>query len=327
MLKIFNQKFFWFLFLLPLFSACENLKSEETSWNNNPITIHTLSLFNQHLKTMDSVTESWSGDWFFRRKRLSLVNQEIVKTVPNLILFQEMMKKTGNPFDSDSSILERSSLAYYDAFLDEYKLHRETGEKELSGSYLRFDIGIETSHLEKRLMWDLGKSGYLTYQKILTQGIPLYLFNVNMPREDKNPLKSLFFIKRQIQKSLKNETICYNHIVVGGFFNPNLKESDLKDFLFSLNLVDTGIACPSNELCFTQAPSNPVFNSSSLLNEFKRPDRIFVHNSTKVLSSHVVYKKVHTTPINFKRKYKLHSLNPSLRYGWQTEVQFASCYK
>ena len=327
MLNLLFKKNSALLSFLLFFSSCNSLKLEPDTWNKFPITIHSLSLFNQQIDTMERVTESWRGDWFLRRKRLSLVNEEIVKTVPNIILFQEMMKKTGNPFDSDSSILERSSLENYDSFLDEYKLHKATGEKEFSGSYLRFDIGIEMSHLEKRLMWDLGNSGYLTFQKILIQGVPLYIFNINMPREDHNPLQSLFFIKSQIQKALKNEEKCYNNIVVGGYFNPKIRDKDLNDFLLSLNLIDTVVACSSSEPCFTQAPSNPLFNSSSLVNEFKRADRIFVHNSTKILSSHVVYKKTHKAPLNFKQKYKLHNLNPSLRFGWETEVQFSKCYK
>ena len=114
---------------------------------------------------MENIPNSWQSDWFFRRKRLSLINQEISKTIPNIILFQEMMKKTGNAYDSDSSILERSSLAYYESFLDRYKTHKKSQEEELAGSYLRFDIGMESAYLEKRLMWDLGKSGYLVYQK------------------------------------------------------------------------------------------------------------------------------------------------------------------
>lgn len=270
---------------------------------------------------------SWSGDWFLRRKRLYFINNEITKTIPHILFFQEMLAKKGDSYDSDFSILERSSLAYYEPFLAEYKTHTETEEIELAGTYLRLETGTEDVSLEKSLMWDLGETGYLIYQKIVLHGKPLYLFNINMPKEEENWRKSFVFIKKQMKRSLRTEKSCYNNIIVAGYFNEPPRSDGLKDLMRSFNLKDTSESvCKQREnLCFTKNPSNPILNSSSLINEFKKSEKILVHKSTQLYNAKLVYNQNYPSLPDFKSKYKLHSLAPSLRYGWQAEIKLAPC--
>lgn len=248
--------------------------------------------------------------------------------MPNVILFQEMLAKSSSPSDSDASILEKSSLAYFDEFITDYKKHRDTEEIEQAGTYLRVE-GSETEEiiLGHELMWDIGKTGYLLYQKIFIKEDPFYIFNIKLPRENKNPERLYAFLKRTMTRALDGENRCYNYILLAGFFGDFDNSPQLQQLARDFNLTDTGAKLCEVESheCYTESSANPVLNSSSFKNQFRRSERIYIHKSALVSSAQLVYNKQHESLPNFKLKYKLYKLSPSLYYGWQAKVQLPSC--
>lgn len=319
------KTFFIALALSNILSSCAYFSpfSHKKTWSKAPLTVETLSLFNQKVPTMKEYRNSWEGDWLLRRKRLALLDNLLATNLPNIIFFQEMLKK--NTSDSDAAILESSSLAYYKNLPLSIKEDPETGEEEFAATYIRLeDMSSETIHA-KQTLWELEESSYIVFQKLSIEEEPLYLFNVNFPRNSKNPAKLFVFLRDKIEETLKTHKLCNNHVIVAGYFG-NQKLHELNLMMRFLDLVDTASDfCDDEHLCDTKNPSNPIFNSSELENKFKRTDRIFVHKSTEITSAQITYEKHVSSLPSFKAKYHLHSIAPSLRYGWQAKIKFSQC--
>ena len=315
------------------FIFCEALHScasfspllKKKSWDNKVLTVETLSLFNQKIPTMENYKSSWEGDWLLRRKRLALLDKLLANNLPNIIFFQEMLYK--NATDSDAAILESSSLAYYKSFPVSIKEDPETDEEEFSSIYVRLEDLPPDAIKATKKVWKLEDSSYLIFQKLIVNRKPLYLFNVNIPYENKDPEKFFVFLRNKIEESIMAQEDCLNHIIVAGYFGSE-KLQDLNLMMRFLGLIDTASGfCSEGQMCDTQNPSNPIFNSSSLENKFIRTDRIFVHKSTRIENAGITYSEHTPSLSSFKAKYQLHSIAPSLRYGWQTKIKFARCSK
>ena len=277
---------------------------------------------------MEGFRLSWKGDWFLRRKRLYFIDKEITETIPNILLFEEMLHKQGNPYDSDKAILETNSLAYYDSFPSKYKLHTDTEEVEQGATYVRLESSIaEEVLLKKEKIWKLKDGAYLIYQKLVFDEKPLSVFNVNMPKGKINPKEWLTFLKEKMSEILDQEKHCYNNVIFGGFFGEFSETKELEKLMKIFNLVDTAknFCSKGDHLCDTEHPSNPILNSSKLENKFRRSQRIYVHRTSLTKSAGVVYNETYESLSDFKLKYKLYSLGPSLYYGWQAKVQLSSC--
>lgn len=295
-------------------------------WDKSPLIIQTLALFNQRTLVLEGSKSSWKGDWFLRRKRLQLVDQVITKTIPNIIFFQELLAKKGNKYNSDAAILEHASLAYYDSFLSEYKTHQDTDETEYGATYVRLEEAMEKIYLAKNLMWDMGSDGYLIYQKLMLKDKPIYLFNVNMPSKNESSSQWYRFLKKQMKKTLSTENICYNNIIVAGHFGDKANNREFYSFMKSFDLIDSSQGfCEMKNNCYTENPANPILDSSNLTNSLQRSERILVHKSTQVYNSKIVYTEESPSLPEFRSKYHLYSLTPSIRYGWQTKINLASC--
>jgi hypothetical protein len=298
---------------------------KKKSWDNTLLTVETLSLFNQKIPTMENYKSSWEGDWLLRRKRLSLLDKLLANNLPNIIFFQEMLNK--NAIDSDAAILESSSLAYYKSFPVSIKEDPKTDEEEFSSIYVRLEDLPPDAIKATKKVWKLEDSSYLIFQKLIVNRKPLYLFNVNIPYENKDPEKFFVFLRNKIEESIMAQEDCLNHIIVAGYFGSE-KLRDLNLMMRFLGLIDTASGfCSERQMCDTQNPSNPIFNSSSLENKFSRTDRIFVHKSTRIEKAGITYSEHTPSLASFKAKYQLHSIAPSLRYGWQTKIKFARCSK
>jgi len=316
-----------FIIFYVALDSCASFSSllKKKSWENTVLTVETLSLFNQKIPTMENGINSWEGDWLFRRKRLALLDKLLENNLPNIIFFQEMLLK--NAIDSDAAILESSSLAYYKNLPVFIKEDPETDEEEFASVYLRFEDLPPDAVKATKKVWKLDDSSYLVFQKLIVSGKPLYLFNVNLSSESKNPEQFFIFLRNKIEESIMAQEDCLNHIIVAGHFGGE-KLHNLNLMMRFLGLIDTASDfCDDGKMCDTKNPSNPILNSSSLENKFSRTDRIFVHKSTRIENAGITYSE-HTSSLpSFKAKYQLHSMAPSLRYGWQAKIKFARCSK
>lgn len=277
---------------------------------------------------MENSQISWEGDWLLRRKRLHFIDKQITKAIPNILLLQEMMSKNGNPYDNDAAILERSSLAYYDDFVTEHRLHENTEEMEMMGTYVRLDsASTEEILLLKKQTWNLGKEGSMVFQKLSLEGSPLYLFNINMPKGKLDTGEWVKVLHDNITDALESENSCRNQIILAGFFGELASKLQFAKLMDKFDLIDTGVPFCSavGKKCYTESPTNPILNSSSLPNQFRRSERIYVHKSTLVSEGRLVYTKSFDSLPSFKLKYKLFTLPSSLYYGWETKVKFSSC--
>jgi hypothetical protein len=114
--------------------ACiHNFGSDQSNvYDSHKIKVQVLSLFNQRTASRLS-TKSWKGDWLFRRERLSLIDKELGESKPDLIVFQELIKRDSNSFESDMGILSANALKGYKWKLSKKEVYTDTGEEEYLG--------------------------------------------------------------------------------------------------------------------------------------------------------------------------------------------------
>ena len=291
-------------------------------WYGPVFTVQTLSLFNQRTKAFQKSRDSWKGDWILRRKRLNLVDEIIKESSPNIVFFQELLAKD-NKADSDAAILEYSSLSYHKPYSFFYKEYEDTGEKEFAANYILMgNYKVESSNQAK--LEPLLNNGYMVFQKVFLDRVPFYLVNIKMG--DGDTTEAFVQLTRKLKKHLEGINDCYNQIIVAGHFKGQSNHPSYDRFLRTFNLVDSAWKfCEMNKDCYTESPKNPLLSNSHLESKISRSERILTHKTSKIISSHVAFNKEEKTLKPFKEKYNLHTLTPSLRYGWEAKVSFGIC--
>ena len=315
------QKFFLAIILAHLFFSLASCQTY-TQWFGPPFIVQTLPLFNQRTDVVSGTKKSWKGDWIFRRKRLNLVDEEINKKSPNIVFFQELMKKN-NKSDSDSIILEYSSLAYHKPFTFSYQKYEETGEEEFAATYVRmgnYSVDADDQYVLEKLK----QGGYFVFQKILLDQVPFYLINVKMG--DGPVAEGFLELQEKIKKHLDGVKKCYNQILVAGHFKGQTNHPSFIRFLKTFDLVDSAWDfCEMNKNCYTESQSNPILNSSTVENKIYRSERILTHKTSKIDQSEIAFEKEEKTLNNLKKEYHLNTITPSIRYGWQAKISFGIC--
>ena len=153
------------------------------------------------------------GDWLFRRLRLDLVDQEIYKIRPDILLFQEMMMRRGSPSESDKNILSYGSLDGYQWSKSVVGRFEDTQEEQL----MAFAVGLSFRFAESENHHRMRE---------LVDGLwprcPLFWRAKTSPCEPPASLRSRKFpawyqvIENFIREQLRYD-ICLDRLIVGGF--------------------------------------------------------------------------------------------------------------
>jgi hypothetical protein len=311
---------------LLLFSlgCVDDILSRRLGSESRFITIQTLSLFNQREPSRLSKL-SWKGDWVFRRERLELIDLELRHIKPDLLILQETMSKMESPSESDRNILLAGALSEYDWHMRVIKEYEDSQEVEsmavAAGLPLRID---RAKTLSRRELWDIGNEGYLTATTIDVDGLPLTVFNVQMPFSENNRDLWYLFIKDRIVERIKEEGSCPRRIVVAGYLPGSQDSTRYRDFMTQLQLKDvSGGFCEQEGRCYTSTPLNELFMATIGDERPSRSDRILVHQSTYVRSSGVNFQNSALNPR--AKPFGLEKLWPTQRFGWAASVRFSDC--
>lgn len=104
------------------------LFSRSAGYDSRPLTVQTVSFFNQRTPSR-LAKKSWKGDWIFRRDRLDMIDEELRRTKPDILAIQETLAKRGSSAENDRLILKAGALADYEwreATVDEFADTQET---------------------------------------------------------------------------------------------------------------------------------------------------------------------------------------------------------
>lgn len=316
---------FFLVFFSTLVSSCiHNTNSTNSVYDLRPITIQTISLFNQRQQSKFS-KKSWRGDWIFRRERIDLIDKNFQSLKPDILLVQESMSKKENASESDRNLLLAGALKGYDWYLRVVQEHDDTQEVESMATAVALPLKINRSKiLSGRELWDLGHDGFMVVSIVDSEGGPFTVFNMQMPDDSINEDLWYRFAAEKIKEKMQEIGTCKERVIVGGYITGSTSSKNYLQFLDSLELKDSSKGfCEQEEKCFTATSSNELLLASKGDIRPERLDRILVNARSQISTSKVVLNE--PGEFEFSDMYGISALWPSQRYSWFTEVRFLKC--
>lgn len=298
--------------------------SNRLSYDQKPITIQTLSLFNQRAPSRFS-KNTWRGDWILRRNRLELIDAQFQRTKPDILIVQESMSKKENTSESDRNILLAGALKDYDWYLRVTREYEDTQEVESMATAVGLPLKINRAKiLSGRELWDIGHEGYLV-ASVVDDGDAVYpIFNVQMPEKLDNRELWYSFITDKIKEKLLEFDACATRLIVAGYITGNSNSTQYQKFLRNLGLKDTSAGyCEQESICATATPENELFLATNGDLRPERVDRVLVHETAQVISGRVSFER--PGKFRFASTYGMSNLWPTQRFGWITNVRFLGC--
>lgn len=326
-----------FLYLSTQTACIETIIEKSNRYDSRPISIQTLSLFNQRAESRFSGTVapngssgllSWKGNWLFRRERLLFIDQQLKKIKPDILLFQEVMGQKDNPVSSDISILSAGALADYSWLDHSFKEHSDSFEVQKLATAVgpAVDSPEDRQREKKRKYCVLGNSGGVFAAEVIFEKSSIAVFNIDFFAMNMIDDQTFDQLKECMLTFLKDIKGCSKRIVVGGHIAVNERLPGYNEFLKQFQLKDVAVEfCSIQSQCYTATPMNEIFLATSGDIPPARADRIFVHDSTYVYFSgrnfDTSLDKVtkHTKNLGFSRLW------PTERFGWLASVRFAKC--
>lgn len=277
-----------------------------------------LSLFNQRITPPHS-HGNWTGDWLYRRERLTLIDYELTELRPTLVIFQELLERLGNPYESDKAILSASSLKGFNWILSPVETYNDSGEVESLA--LAANLPIELIK-DNKTLWRIG-SHVIVLKKMQLEKQAFYVINLKMA----SPILSadLNEIAESINTRLNEEKACRNRIILGAYI-PSDDSEKIDKFLNILDLKDVSKNfCNIENECFTSTPRNESFFITYGEQQASRTDYIFVSKPTKIsVSKRNMNEPKQIETLHYK-KFGLTASWPSFRFGWFANLRLAKC--
>jgi hypothetical protein len=307
------------MFILAL--SCTTL----TPWNylrydNQFWTVQTLSLFNQRVPPLNRTP--WKGDWLLRRERLELVDTELYRARPDVVIFQEMLMKQHNKYDSDREILSSGTLEGYSWDTQVAEEYEDTAETESQGIAASFALKTKDNNLHGSF-WKVKNQTYLSSHILISNKNPILIFNLNVKEDDSDYSAVYNEVLPLMQAEIQRTGICNNRVLLAGRL-PGTSSEGFVALKRTLSLKDTSVGfCELEYQCFTATPLNGIFKSAISSSEQRQLDWIFVHEETIISDSKVAF-----TDYKKSSRYSTYGLSgiwPSMRFGWQTTVRLAKC--
>lgn len=290
------------------------------------LTIGTLDLFTQ--EELVKGGGSWLGDWSLRRERLLLVDQGLREIRPDIMFFQDMVKRNGSLSETDRGILSAGVLQRYqwnESFVREIPLSGESVHQGVSSTR---EFGLSSFDVDDLLgIQPIGKNGYLGFHLAELGGSNrILLVNVKMP--DYSEQSGLWYntVKDKVMAAQRKLKLCKERIVLAGFLPFDEDSSGFLSFLESLELKDSSQGkCQNSTMCQTLLEENPFVKSMEVAPSLGQFDRILVHRSAKIETSLPAFeykKSVSSTSFGFDQP----ELWASKRLGWMTKVSLPGCF-
>ncbi len=307
---------FWTLILLQ-FSCVTTVARYVVGKENKPVVIQTLNLYHPNGLGIEN-------DWVMRRERLACVDANLRHHRPDFFLAQQMLSSGNSPSDSDELILQAGALAGYEAEKIEIPIEDQDADRV---AFLTA-VALPTKIVSQRFQ------GLNTTMKIIENVYssatvaefgsgPVLLIQVDRMDLAGTIDTNLFYrnLSSRIQSLQQMTGICEERTVVAGYFPPSSDMSSLE----SLDLIDVARdVCDESPRCDTLSKTNELRQSLGIFIEDQRMDRIFVHSSSSVLHSHMVFQTAY--PItSYAQEKGVKSLFSSIRYGWSADVLFRKC--
>lgn len=312
-------------FALPLVTGCSTLATVSgEGYDTRVLSIQTLGLFPQRIPSTLR-NNSWKGDWLFRRDRLELIDSDLRRSNPDIMIFQDLMVKKGNPFESDYRILAEGALKGYQWDLIKSNEYSDTGEIQ----YQAVAVGLPISRhrLPDKMVrfWPIGANGFLTLSLLKLENDPILVFNVQMPRAKGDVQPWYAFLTKKVNQALDRILSCPNRVIVAGYLPVDFSSRYYQQFLNALGLKDSAEGfCEIASDCHTATPLNDIFLAALGDRRPSRQDRILVHRGSIVISSVPAFNKS-SVKKEYLDDYGLSKLWPSIRYGWKTRIRLNRC--
>ncbi|MBF0440316.1 MAG: hypothetical protein HQK54_00265 [Oligoflexales bacterium] len=320
-----------FLFTVFFLTGCttfsEFFQSDNIRYDNTSLSIQTINLFNQNGSS--TITgRSWKSDWLFRRERLEIIDDSFRQTKPDIIVFQEMLSKKGNPSESDFNILSKSSLKGYTWDVIPVDELSDSRELEYHGVATSFPVSVVTQPETNQFFWQIGQNGYMSLTILNFENHQnILIFNLNMPSlSNQNDFQIYNNIEEYIRKFLSdNTTYCAKRIVIAGYIPSSPISVNYKRFLDNLELKDSSLGfCQTASDCYTGTNLNDLYLAAYGETLPEQLDRILVHRSALISSSNVFF-NIPKESTQYLKTYGITKLWPSKRFGWRTTLRFSRC--
>lgn len=313
-----------FFLLLPLLICSSCVTSGSGSvYSDKVFTVATIDLFSQQEAPRSG--KSWAGDWQFRRDRLDLVDATLRDVRPDIVVFQNAMRRSGSVSESDELILRSGALNRYDWKDLTLENLQETGEDRLiaiaASSPLRIDKLPEGSRNYSRF----GVDGHMAYYPVQADGAPVVMFNVMMPSKIDQSGLWYSLLEERIRGATTELGSCPERVIIAGYLPFEQESRRFKEFLSGLGIKDTGLGfCQNAERCNTASPQNGIFLATRGDESASQVDRIMVHNQALVYGASANFTRTAETS-EYKDSYGLSRVWPSQRFGWVARVRLPQC--
>ena len=307
------------------FSCTNAVINPQSDYDSRPLTIQTLSLFNQKTPSKYSRT-NWNGDWVFRRDRLDLVDIVMRNSKPDIAVLQEVMARRGNTAESDSGILLAGAFADY-TWTEQIVLeHSDTHENQSMAVVSAVSLKVKSERDPAiRESWQIGTDGFLTATTLDFDGDPIAVFNVQMPARIGQKYLWYTFVEDQIVARIKRLGICRNRLVIAGFLPADQDSKRFNDFMRRLQLRDSSVGfCQIAGKCHTATSINELFMATVGDETPGQLDRVLVHQSAVVYSAGRNFDNSDPNS-RYVKNFGISRLWPTQRFGWLSQVRLAKC--
>ena len=289
------------------------------------LTIASLDMFSQQEKP--STGKSWSGDWQFRRDRLELIDATLRDIRPDIVVLQNVMRRSGSVSESDELILSSGSLNRYDwraAVVDNIA---ESGEDRMLAVAVSKPLKHRDLPEGLKNYSQFGVDGHLVFYSIEAEGGPIIVFDVEMPSKIDQSGLWYSLLEEKIRDSVSQLDSCLERVIVAGYLPFEQDSRRFKDFLSELGLKDTGTGfCQNAERCQTASNQNAIFLSTRGDASPSQLDRVMTHKWAVVFSAGASFTRTMETG-EYKDAYGLSRVWAAQRYGWVTRVKLPVCSK
>ena len=318
------MKIFSGILLLCLPISCVTTTSADRRSADRPVVVGTLDLFAQNEIPLGG--KSWAGDWEFRRDRLELVDKSLREIRPDIMIFQNALKRVGSLSEQDDMILKAGSLLRYewqDLVIDS---DDQTGEEvSLSVAVLRPGKIAIASTDKGRSYWSMGADGHIAVFEVLNFGEPILLLNIVMPSRVDQLKFWLAFVRDRIFEIIRSGRGCSSRIIVAGAIPESSGARGFSEAGDAFTFKDTGSGlCQNAARCVTATSQNQIFALTRPNVPETQWDRIYVPSTTLVSEGGVSF-NVKKDTNRYESLYKLSSVWASQRFGWTSKIRLAEC--
>ena len=299
-----------------------SLPFSTSTYDHRRITIQTLSLFNQ--RALPGTPKSpWQGDWIFRRERLERVDEDMRTVKPDVVVFQEAMRRSKNSAESDKNILSAGAMMGYQWQSAAFETYHDTEETEeamvATGLPLRFSAKKPDPTIKR---YD---GGYFVAFVIESETGSIALFNVQEPNASDRSRWALD-LQSEITETLTNFEICAERTIIAGKIRSSNLDPHIRPMISTFRLKDVSEGrCEQESSCYTASPVNDLFQFSNRERSPAREDKILVHKDTLIYFSSRNFDTPSDFPYRLRSNFRISNLWASIYFGWVASIRLARC--